>query len=239
MLLQICAFERDRLYAVDYHNELLVAFALRGQNVTCKKIPVQLAKPTGLAIYKTSLFIIDHDFIHVIDQISQKVINKRKISPGGGRLVVYEDNLYYICGFDLYCESCETIVKKKWRWTAGRWIAEAVQGALLAVDARYVYMCCSHLHQIFALDKRTGKSLFQWGRKGLNDEELHYPASVLAHDGFLYVAEYSRIQVFTPHGKLVQRVGPMNDFSPRGMCVLESRLYVIGFRCVHIFINKS
>jgi len=114
----------------------------------------------------------------------------------------------------------------------------------LTVDETYLYICDSNNHRIQVLDKFTGQFIRQWGKKydgGSSTTpntigEFNSPFCIYLDDESLYVSDNRCIQIFSKIGNFIRAIGPWDTFpewNPRGMCVYEDQLYVVGKnRCV-------
>lgn len=101
-------------------------------------------------------------------------------------------------------------------------------------------------HQVHVLDKRTGKTLFVFGKAGSGEGELFHPTNI-ARDaaGDLYVVETGnfRVQRFTAEGKPVRSYGsigtmPGNFARPKGIAIdRQGRMFIgdAAFQNVQVF----
>ncbi len=105
-------------------------------------------------------------------------------------------------------------------------------------------------HQIHVLDKRTGKSLFTFGKAGSGEGELFHPTNIVfGPEGDLFVSETSnfRIQRFTRDGKPVHSYGavgstPGRFARPKGLAIDRAgRMFVAdaAFENVQIFNDEG
>lgn len=105
-------------------------------------------------------------------------------------------------------------------------------------------------HQVHVLDKKSGKSLFIFGKAGSAEGELFHPTNIaLGPDGDLYVSETSnfRVQRFTQDGKPVRTYGavgstPGSFARPKGLALDHGgRMYVVdaAFENVQLFDNQG
>lgn len=120
----------------------------------------------------------------------------------------------------------------------------------VAIGKDRLYVTDVQHHQIHVLDKRTGKTLFSFGKAGSGEGELFHPTNiVLGPDGDLYVSETSnfRIQRFTSDGKPVSSYGavgstPGSFARPKGLAIDRTgRMYVAdaAFENVQLFDAKG
>jgi sugar lactone lactonase YvrE len=97
----------------------------------------------------------------------------------------------------------------------------------VAIGADRLYVTDVLHHQVHVLDKRTGKSLFAFGKAGSAEGELFHPTNIVfGPEGDLYVSETSnfRVQRFTQDGKPVRSYGtvgstPGSFARPKGLAV--------------------
>ncbi len=120
----------------------------------------------------------------------------------------------------------------------------------VVVSGGRVYVSDIKKHQIRVYDKRSGKLLFTFGKKGGAEGEFHFPVSLGADgQGDIYVSDMInfRLQKFDRDGKFLMTIGRLGDrpggFSrPKGVAVdREGLIYVVdaGFNNVQIFNQKK
>jgi len=118
----------------------------------------------------------------------------------------------------------------------------------LAISGEKLYVTDIKNHQVHVLEKRTGKTLFKFGKWGPDPGDLFNPTNVaVGPDGDVYVAETGnyRIQRFTSEGKSVRVYGSVgtvagNFARPKGVAVdKDGRIYVVdnAFQNIQIFNN--
>jgi sugar lactone lactonase YvrE len=101
-------------------------------------------------------------------------------------------------------------------------------------------------HEIQVLHKRTGQSLFKFGKKGSELGEMLHPTNIaIGPNGDVFVVETSnfRVQRFTPDGKPVRVYGAVGDTSgkfarPKGIAIDREGLMHVAdaaFQNVQIF----
>lgn len=116
----------------------------------------------------------------------------------------------------------------------------------VAIAGERLYVVDIRHHQIHVLDKRTGVTLFKFGKAGSGVGELFQPTNIaLGPDGDVFVAETGnfRVQRFTADGRHVRFYGepgnvPGTFARPKGIVVDRAgRLYVgdSAFQNVQIF----
>lgn len=116
----------------------------------------------------------------------------------------------------------------------------------VAIAGDKLYVSDVKNHQIHVLDKRSGRTLFTFGKPGSEVGELFHPTNLaIGPDGDLYVVETSnyRVQRFTPDGKPVRTYGavgsvPGSFARPKGIAIdRDGRLYVgdTAFENVQMF----
>lgn len=119
-----------------------------------------------------------------------------------------------------------------------------------AVAGERLYVVDIEHHQIWVLDKRTGKLLFKFGSAGSEEGKLYHPTNLaIGPDGDVYVAETSNFRVsrFTADGKFVRSYGevgqsPGRFARPKGIALDRAgRIYVgdAAFQNVQIFDNSG
>jgi len=120
----------------------------------------------------------------------------------------------------------------------------------VAITADRLYVCDIAHHQIHVLDKRTGKTLFTFGKAGSGPGELFHPTNIaIGPSGDIYISETSnfRIQRFTPEGKPVRTYGAIGSAPgafarPKGIAIDRAgRLLVsdAAFENVQVFDNNA
>jgi sugar lactone lactonase YvrE len=120
----------------------------------------------------------------------------------------------------------------------------------VAIGVDRLYVTDVQHHQVHVLDKRTGKSLFVFGKAGSGEGELFHPTNiVLGPEGDLYVSETSnfRVQRFTAEGKPVRSYGavgatPGSFARPKGLAIDRAGRMFVGdaaFENVQAFDDKG
>ncbi len=120
----------------------------------------------------------------------------------------------------------------------------------LAIAGDRLYVADILNHQIHVLEKRTGKTLFTFGKAGSGEGELFHPTNIArGPDGDIYVVETSnyRVQRFTAEGKPVRSYGTvgttLGSFArPKGIAMdRQGRLFVgdAAFQNVQVFDNSG
>jgi hypothetical protein len=113
-----------------------------------------------------------------------------------------------------------------------------------------LYVSDMNKHQIFALDKASGRVKWAIGELGHEEGQFYRPTHVVVdYKGNIYVndAFNFRVQKFDPEGKFVKSYGFLGDnvggfVRPKGLAVdREGRLYVAdaGFANVQIFDGET
>jgi len=115
-----------------------------------------------------------------------------------------------------------------------------------AIAGKRLYVADIRHHEIQVLDKRSGKTLFRFGKPGSGAGELFLPTNLaIGAEGDVYVVETGnfRVQRFTPEGRSVRMYGqvgtaPGSFARPKGIALdREGRMYVgdAAFQNVQIF----
>lgn len=119
-----------------------------------------------------------------------------------------------------------------------------------AVVGERLYVVDIEHHEVRVLDKRSGKSLFKFGRSGPAAHHLHQPTNLaVGPEGDIYVVETGNFRVarFKPDGTLVRTYGeagqgPGQFARPKGIALDRAgRLYVgdAAFQNVQVFNNSG
>ncbi len=213
----------------------------------------QLAQPYGSAMYKGRLYVADSSAaaIAIFDIANRKFsylsgapngqlrrpINIRIDSDGTkyvtdtgrDKILVYDTNDRFVAAFGKEDQFRPTDVA-------------IINDRLYVADVKH--------HQIHVLERKTGKTLFVFGKAGSGEGELFHPTNIaLGPDGNLYVSETSnyRIQVFSQDGKPLRSFGavgstPGSFARPKGIVIdHEGRIYVAdgAFGNVQLFNNQG
>lgn len=120
----------------------------------------------------------------------------------------------------------------------------------LAIAKDRLYVVDILHHQVQVLDKKSGKTLFTFGKAGSEVGELYHPTNIaLGPDGDVYVVETSnyRVQRFTAEGKSVRMYGEVGSTlgtfaRPKGIAVDKSGRILVGdaaFQNVQVFDNDG
>lgn len=116
----------------------------------------------------------------------------------------------------------------------------------VAIAGDRLYVTDVKNHQVHVLDKRSGRTLFTFGKPGSGEGELFHPTNLaVGPEGDIYVTETSnyRVQRFTPEGKPVSILGavgsvPGSFARPKGIAIdRNGRMYVgdSAFENVQLF----
>lgn len=209
----------------------------------------KLSQPYGVALHDHKVYVADTGAgnIAVFD------LTKRSLSympgPGGGRLKrpinirIDADGTKYVTDTGreqvLVYDAADRFLRAYGAVGEYRPVDVAIVGERLYVTD------IAH-HQVHALDKRTGRTLFSFGKAGSGEGELFHPTSIaLGPDGDLYVVETSnyRVQRFTQDGKAVRTYGevgtsPGSFARPKGIAFDRSGRMLVGdaaFQNVQMF----
>lgn len=116
----------------------------------------------------------------------------------------------------------------------------------VAIWGEQIFVADVKHHRIHVLDKRTGRTLLQFGKPGSLEGEFYHPTNLaLSRDGYLYVTNTTnfRIQKFTLDGQLVRSFGTLGTglghfARPKGLALdRENHMYVVdaAFENVQVF----
>jgi sugar lactone lactonase YvrE len=120
----------------------------------------------------------------------------------------------------------------------------------VAVYGNTLYVCDMNKHQVFALDKSTGKPMWTIGKLGTKEGFFYKPTHVIVdHVGNIFVndAFNFRVQKFDPKGNFIKSFGFHGDAlgafaRPKGLAIdREGHLYVAdaAFENVQIFDDRT
>lgn len=106
----------------------------------------------------------------------------------------------------------------------------------VAIAGDRLYVTDVKNHQIHVLDKRSGRTLFTFGKAGSEPGELFHPTNLaIGAEGDIYVVETSnyRVQRFTAEGKPVRTYGavgsvPGSFARPKGIAIDRSGRFYVG-----------
>ncbi|MFI4979264.1 MAG: SMP-30/gluconolactonase/LRE family protein [Nevskiales bacterium] len=234
------ASERDLAFRKDSFADFIV-----GEEKDAK----QLTQPYGIAMHQGRLFVADTGAggIAIFDLAQQRF--SFVTGAGAGRMKrpinirIDSDGTRYVTdtGRDqiLVYDRDDRFIK-----------AFGVEGQFRPVDVAIagerLYVTDILHHQIHALEKATGRTLFKFGKPGSAEGELFHPTNLaLGPDGDIYVVETSnfRVQRFTAEGKPVKSYGSVgmalgNFARPKGIAMDRAgRMYVgdAAFQNVQMF----
>lgn len=120
----------------------------------------------------------------------------------------------------------------------------------VAIAGDRLYVVDIEHNEVQVLDKRSGRTLFTFGKIGTKEGELFHPTNLaIGPEGDVYVVETSnfRVQRFTSEGKHVRFYGdlgqtPGSFARPKGIAIdRQGRLYVgdSAFQNIQIFTNDG
>jgi len=213
----------------------------------------QLQQPYGVAVHGGKLYVVDTKMpgLAVFDLASRRF--KAVTGGAGGRMkrpiniTIDDDGTKYVTDTGrnqvLVFDAADQFVQ-----------AFGAQGQFKPVDTAVkggrLYVADIDHHEVQVLDKRTGQTMFKFGKAGSKEGELFQPTNMaFGPEGDLYVVETGnfRVQRFTPEGRPVRMYGELGaergNFSrPKGIAIdREGRLYVgdSAFENVQIFDNAG
>jgi DNA-binding beta-propeller fold protein YncE len=209
----------------------------------------QLVQPYGVALFQGRLYVADSRApgLAVFDLAQQRF--SVVTGSGNGRMkrpinvTIDADGTKYVTdtGRDqvLVLDANDRFVSAFGREGEFKPVDCAIAGErLYVVDIKH--------HQVQALDKRSGRRLFTFGKAGSGIGELFHPTNIaIGPDGDVYVVETSnfRVQRFTADGRPVRVYGeigttPGTFARPKGLALdRDGRLYVgdSAFENVQVF----
>lgn len=213
----------------------------------------QLVQPYGTAMYKGRLYVVDTGAagVAVFDLAARRFSYLAGAANGQFRrpinIRIDRDGTKYITdtGRDQVL-----VYDANDRFVAAYGKEGQFRPTDVAIGTDRLYVTDVQHHQVHVLDKRTGKTLFTFGKAGSGEGELFHPTNIVfGPDGDLYVSETSnfRIQRFTPDGKTVQSYGavgstPGSFARPKGLAIDRTgRMYVAdaAFENVQLFDAKG
>lgn len=234
------ASERDLAVTRDSFADFIVGEDTGGQKLT---------QPYGVAMRQGKLYVADTGAgaIAIFDMVQHRF--SYMTGPGGGRLKrpinirIDQDGTKYVT--DTGREQV-LVYDGEDRFLRAYGAAGEFRPVDVAIAGDRLYVTDIEHHQIHVLDKRTGKTLFKFGKAGSAEGELFHPTSIaLAPDGDIYVVETSnyRVQRFTQEGKPVRVYGevgtaPGSFARPKGIAFDRSGRMLVGdaaFQNVQMF----
>jgi len=213
----------------------------------------QLAQPYGMAMFKGRLYVADTGvagvaifdfkakrFSYLAESANGQMTRPINISidtdgtkyisdAGRNQILVYDHDDRFVAAYGKTGQFKPTDV---------------------AITSDRLYVCDVKHHQIHVLDKRTGKSLFIFGKAGSGDGELFHPTNIaIGLDGDIYVSETSnyRIQRFTMDGTPVRTYGavgatPGSFARPKGIAIDRAGRMLVSdaaFENVQVFDDQA
>lgn len=164
------------------------------------------------------------------------------------RIQLDENRIYvYANVASIACFARRKISEHKWSWRSW-WPFKSVNLPLFttpdntfdsvmkfAFDIDNVYISEQNTHRITLLNKVTGHFVKRWGVEGRANGQLYCPTTITLVNDDLYVMDSFRIQLFTKDGGFqgvvcggAERSKKHGFFAcPKGMCIVQNRLYVI------------
>lgn len=213
----------------------------------------QLAQPYGMAMFEGKLYVVDTGAagVAVFDFVKKQFTYPVSMSNGQMRrpinIRIDGDGTKYVT--DAGREQI-LVYDRDDRYVTAFGKAGLFRPTDLAIVGERLYLTDVLHHQVHVLDKRSGKTLFVFGKAGSGQGELFHPTNiVLGPDGDLYVSETSnfRVQRFTTEGKSVRSYGavgatPGSFARPKGIAVdRDGRIYVgdAAFENVQLFDSQG
>lgn len=209
----------------------------------------QLVQPYGVALYAGKLYVADTRApgIAIFD------LAQRRFSlfsgVGGGRMKlpinirIDGDGTRYVTdtGRDQIL-----VYDRDDRFVSAFGLQGQMKPVDVAIAGDRLYVSDIKHHQIHVLDKRSGRSLFSFGKAGSEPGELFHPTNLaIGPEGDLYVVETSnyRVQRFTAEGQPVRTYGavgsvPGSFARPKGIAIDRSGRFYVGdaaFENVQLF----
>lgn len=199
---------------------------------------MQLAQPYGTAMYQGRLYVADTGAAGVaVFDFAAKRFSYLSGAPNGQmrrpiNIRIDADGTKYVT--DAGREQI-LVYDRDDRFVAAYGKQGLFRPTDVAIGPDRLYVTDVLHHQIHVLDKRSGKSLYVFGKPGSGEGELFHPTNItLGPEGDLYVTETSnfRVQRFTVEGKPVRTFGsvgatPGSFARPKGLAIDRAgRMYV-------------
>lgn len=209
----------------------------------------QLIQPYGIAMYEGRMYVADTGAgaLAVFDLARQKM--EFVAGSGNGRMKrpinvkIDAEGRKYVTdtGRDQVL-----VYDREDRFVAAFGEQEQFRPTDVAIAGDRLYVVDIQHHQVHALDKRTGKLLFSFGKAGSADGELFHPTNIaIGPQGDVFVVDTSnfRVERFSAEGKFVRTYGsagsePGSFARPKGIAIDSvGRMYVgdAAFENVQLF----
>ena len=214
-----------------------------------KKAPQIIKKPYGISIHDSIIYVCDMGS-GVIETLNLKTRKFGYIGFKGNGKLARPVNLF-IDKKNLILYVADNGRKQVLSFSLdGKFIrAYGVQNQFTPVDVAVkddnIFICCIKKHQVFVLERSSGRLLYKIGKPGSKDGELFHPTNICIQNERLYVSDTSnfRIQVFDLNGKFLAKFGkigrrPGNFSRNKGIALdKEERIYVVdaAFENVQVF----
>jgi DNA-binding beta-propeller fold protein YncE len=203
------------------------------------KARMSVKKPYGVAIYDGKIYVVDMGAggYAVFDLKAKKM--DMISGDGGGKMAkpinmtIDTDGVKYVTDTGL---NQVLAFDKQEKFVRAYGVKDQFKPSGVAVSGNRLYVSDLKEHKIFVLDKGTGNTLFEIGKAGKGEGELHYPTNmVIGPDNYLYVTEIGnfRVQKFTLDGQTVHCYGDIGDVPgsftrPKGVAVdREGHIYTV------------
>lgn len=213
----------------------------------------QLVQPYGAAMYKGRLYVVDTGAagVDIFDFAKKRVSYLAGAANGQMRrpinIRIDADGTKYVTDTG---RNQVLVYDGADRFVAAYGKEDQFRPTDVAIGPDRLYVTDVLHHQVHVLDKRTGKSLFTFGKAGSAEGELFHPTNIVfGPDGDLYISDTSnyRIQRFTADGKPVRSYGavgstPGSFARPKGLALDRAgRLYVAdaAFENVQLFDDQG
>lgn len=198
-----------------------------------------VSKPYGLTVYNGKIFVVDTrgPGYAVFDLTKKRAYTVSGFGSGRMKkpinIAIDKQGNRYITDTD---RGQVLIFDKGDRFVKAYGIKGQFKPSDVAISEDKLFISDVKHHKIHVLSKKTGESLYSFGKAGQKEGEFLYPTNMeLADDGNLYISEVGnfRIQVVTQDGKYVKTIGKLGSglgqfARPKGVAVDRTgNVYVV------------
>lgn len=210
---------------------------------------LQIKRPYGIGAVEGKIYISDRKFnkILVVD-LQKKHVDVIAGPYESAGIWVTEEDHKYIADFNqkqiIVIDSNNRVIKV---YAESDLFDKPVD---VAVFQNRIYVCDLNKHQVFVIDKDSGKNIQTIGGIGTEEGKLYKPTHVIVdRDGNLYVNDFFnlRVQKFDSEGNFLQSFGQPGDSlgafaRPKGIGIdRDGHLYAVdaAFENVQIFDDST
>lgn len=209
----------------------------------------ELVRPYGTAMHDGKIYVADSRApgLAVFDLVAKSF--SLASSTGAGRMqrptnvTIDTDGTRYVTDLG---RNQVMVYDRTGRFVAAFGEKDEFKPVDVAIAGNRAYVVDIEHHEIRAMDKRSGKLLFKFGREGSGGGELYQPTNLaIGPGGDIFVVETGsfRVSRFTPEGKFVRSYGeagqsPGQFARPKGIAIDRAgRMYVsdAAFQNVQVF----